>query len=232
MMLLLWFMAFMAQGEDLSGAEVLRKVEAAFSGVNDYTVTVDVVADVERLKVSPMHAVMYYKRPDKIHFDSEGFVLLQREGMGLPFSKLTERFAADSVRRESLEGVPVYRTVLRAKKEGVRMPNVVLYVDADRWVPVRLHAPLKDGSSMNGRFSFERAGGFWMPSRLEVVFEGAPERPAEAVQPAPQQPSPYAEPQAGGPRFIPPRAGKVIVQYSGYRINTGLSDDVFKEQTP
>jgi hypothetical protein len=71
-----------------------------------------------------------------------------------------------------------------------------------------------------------------MPSRLEVVFEGPPERPAAAVQPVPQQPSPYAEPQTGSPRFTPPRAGKVIVQYSGYKINTGLSDDVFKEQTP
>ena len=68
---------------DPSGEQILKNVESARAAVKDYTVMLDIVADVERLKVPPMKAKMYFKYPDKVHFDSKGFALLPREGLAL-----------------------------------------------------------------------------------------------------------------------------------------------------
>ena len=95
-----------------SGADILRHVETQVAGVKDYTVTLDVVADIERLKVPPMHATLYFKQPDKVHIESKNFAMLPRESMGMQFSKLNERYAVDSVVADRKEQPVVYRLVL------------------------------------------------------------------------------------------------------------------------
>jgi outer membrane lipoprotein-sorting protein len=207
------------------GEKILNRVEAQFEKIRDYTVTVDVVADVERLKIPPMHLTMYYKQPDKVHFDSEGIVLLPREGMALPFSKLSRRFAVDSVGTERTDSVVFYRLVLRARDERVRTRKLILVVDPRRWTPQCATAPFQDGSSMTARFEYSQIGEIWMPSRLAVTFKAAP-RDTVAAAPAPAATSLFGEAAPAG-RFVPPRAGSIIVTYSEYKINTGLSDDIF-----
>ncbi|MEK9138626.1 MAG: hypothetical protein AAB393_16000, partial [Bacteroidota bacterium] len=64
-----------------SGEEILKKVDVSFSGVQDYSVVLDITADMERMTIPPMQVHMYYKQPDKFHFESENFAILPREGL-------------------------------------------------------------------------------------------------------------------------------------------------------
>lgn len=207
------------------GEDILKKVEAVFASVEDYTVTLDVVTDIERLKIPPMHLTMYYKRPDKVHFDSEGFVLLPREGLALPFSKLSQRFEVDSVGKATVDGTELQRLVLRSRDERARLRKAILLVNPQRWTPEKIIAQMPDGSTMTAAFRFEKVEGHWMPQQLNVQFAAAV-RDSSAPLAAPGE-SPFGEPPAARTRVTPPRAGSISVQYSGYRINTGLSDEIF-----
>jgi hypothetical protein len=209
----------------LGGEEFLKKVEAVFSSVEDYTVTLDIVTDIERLKIPPMHITMYYKRPDKVHFDAEGFAILPREGLALPFSKLSQRFIVDSVQR-AVEGTQeLERLVLRSRDERARLRSAVLYVDPGRWTPEKIIAQMPDGSTMTAAFQFQEIDKHWMPMQLQVQFAAARRDSVSPLSPAGQ--TPFGEPPSGGMRFTPPRAGSITVHYSEYHINTGLSDDIF-----
>ena len=210
------------QGGTVTGEAVLRKVEELYSGVHDYTVTLDVVADMERMKVPPMHATMYYKQPDKMHFDAKGFALLPREGMGLAFGKFASRYTADQMVKDTLDGSEKFKLTLVPKGETQRIRNLFLYVDPIRWTPVRVESHMFGGRSMAVTIRHEQVSGFWLPALLTVTFSSTNADTAEAM--------PFEQ---GAP--VPPRqmlrAGTITIRYSDYRVNTGLSDELFKKES-
>jgi hypothetical protein len=208
----------------LTGEEILRKVEGQVERVKDYTVTLDVVADVERIKVPPMHATMYYKHPDKVHFDSKGFAMLPRESMGLQFGHLSQRYAVDSVQREGKGTALLYRLVMHPRDERSNVRRILLWINGDRWTPERLEIPQPDGRIMQAGFAYGSFGGCWLPTELTVKFLMA-SRDSTAVTPA----NPFAPPdvQARTGQRGNQRQGTVIVRYSDYRVNTGLADELF-----
>lgn len=205
-----------------SGDDILRKVEQNFLAIKDYTVTLVVVADIERMKVPPMHATMYFKQPEKVHFDAKGFVVLPREGMGVQFGQLTLKYAVDSVARETLDSIQVYRLVLHPRDEKAVMRRMYMWIDTKRWTPERISIPQPNGRGMEARFAYTQIERFWLPQQLVVTFSSPAKDTTSAV--------PETNPFAGGPptgQRGNPRSGKVTVDYSDYRVNTGLPDSIF-----
>lgn len=205
-----------------SGEEILRRVDAGLSEVQDYTVDLDVTADVERMNVPPMHVRMYYKKPDKFHFDSEGFALLPREGLAFSASKTLSRFSVEEVSEDTLMQASQYKLLLRPKDERVKVTKLLLYVDQKEWKPTRIVSSLFDGHMVTATFEYEKQGDYIMPSTLTVQFSGA-----ASTDTSDQMLDPDTAP-IQRPRM--PRKGTVTIRYSHYEINTGLSDDIFNKK--
>lgn len=210
---------------DPAGTDILRRIEQQVAGVKDYTVTLDVVADIEHLKVPPMHATLYYKQPDKVHIASKGFAMLPRESMGMQFSKLTERYAVDSVVMDRTASPVLYRLVMHPRDERSTVRRILLYVHGGRWTPERIEIPQPAGAVMKAGFTYQNVSGFWLPSQLTVTFAaGASDTTTAApANPFGNAPAPRAAARGGG------RTGTITVKYSEYRVNTGLGDEVFVE---
>jgi outer membrane lipoprotein-sorting protein len=214
-----------AFGQKLSGDDVLRNAERNFQDVKDYTVTLDIVADIERMKVPPMHATMYFKQPEKVHFDAKGFVFLPREGMGVQFGQLMRRYAVDSMARETLDGASTYRLALHPRDDKAIVRRIFMWVDASRWTPERLFFPQPDGHAIAVRFSYQRIDQYWLPVQLVVSFSAAVKDSSAPAQ--------GNNPFAGGPAMMQRggmRTGTVTVRYSDYRVNTGLPDSLFETE--
>jgi hypothetical protein len=217
--------AHSAFGQKLSGDDVLRKMEQSFREIRDYTVTLDIVADVERMKVPPMHATMYFKQPEKVHFDSKGFVFLPREGMSVQFGLLAKRYAVDTIAIEKAGDTLRYRLALQPRDDKSVIRRLFVWIDGRRWTPDRIVIPQRGGQVMEARFSYERqADRFWLPSQLVVSFE-APTKDTTTAAPST---NPLERGMPIGPRG-PARSGKVTVRYSDYKVNTGLPDSLFVE---
>jgi outer membrane lipoprotein-sorting protein len=211
-----------AFGQKPGGDEILRNAEQNFRGVNDYTVTLDIVTNLDRMKIPPMHATMYFKQPEKVHFDAKGFVVLPREGMGMQFGQLSQKYAVDTVTRETVDGTVLYRLALRPRGEKAVMRRMYLWVDGKRWTPERIRVPQPNGSAMEARFTYGRVNGFWLPTQLVATFTSA----VKDTTPAAPQSNPFAGGTSIPSRGIS-RAGTVTVSYSEYKVNTGLPDSIF-----
>jgi hypothetical protein len=207
---------------DPSGETILKNVEAQLSGVNDYTVMLDISVDVERLNIPPMHVRMYFKRPDKVHFDSEGFAMLPREGLAFSASGLLSRYTVAQAGRETLGGSPLFKVTLSAKSDRMRARTMHVYVHPGRWTTEKLVIPQAGERLMSITFRYEKVDAFWLPSELVASFEAAPVDSTEASL---QDLGP-----AQRPRTMP-RTGTVTVRYSKYALNTGLSDKIFQEDS-
>lgn len=206
-----------------SGELILKHVEEGLASLIDYTVTLDVTADIERLNVPPMKVRMFFKKPDRVHFDARGFALLPRDGLAFNVGRLTARYHVARVDRETLDSVAMYRVTLQAKSERARPRSVLLYVHPGRWTPEKLVTPQTGDRLMSARFHYTKVEGFWLPEEMVALFSFA----------APDSADPNLFEQFTPPRQQQkPRSGSVTVRYSGYQVNTGLSDDLFQERPP
>jgi len=207
-------------GQPLPGGdEVLRNVEAGFTAVDDYVVTLDIVADIERLKVPPMQVTMSFKKPDRVHFTSTGFAMLPKESIGFTPSQLLQRVEPERVTRDTMNGRPMLDVLVKLRKDRTGLRRLILTVDPERWTVERLTTPQFDGRTVTALFQYGKVGPAWMPVRLEVTFL-IPQQ--DTLQQSPL-PNPHM------PSGMAPRMGKITISYSDYQINKGLDDSIFKE---
>lgn len=202
---------------DPTGEEILRNVQTATASVKDYTVTLDVAVNMERLKVPHMRALMYFKQPDKIHFDATGFAMLPREGVAFSASRILQYYTVEQVEHENLNGVDCYRLQLLAKSDRESVRRMTVLIDPAHWTPARISVVSPEGRSLVADFQHAAVGDVWLPSTLTVTFSQKDPDPQDA-------PDIPGRPMG---RTGTPRQGTVKVTYTDYRVNTGLSDDIF-----
>lgn len=206
-----------AVAQGVAGEDILRRVEDTFRSVKDYTVTVDITVDLERLNVPPMHVTMYFKQPDKVHFSSTGFALLPKESIGFTTSRLLAKFNVERVEERKDSAGLRYDLTLKPKVDKTGLRRLVLTVNPEHWIPERLAAPQFDGRTMEALFRHENVGEYWLPVAIDVCFT-APGREEH-------------EPEIPGhARSSVQRNGRIAIRFSDYHVNTGLDDAIFEEQ--
>lgn len=210
--------------QNVTADEILTRLQSQNERIQDYTVTLTANVDVERLHVPKMEAKMYFKRPDKVHFESKGFAMLPREGVAFDPVQLRDKYAAELKGEEQIENVRTYRLQLTAKQSKTRPNALTLWVEPTRWTVKRLETFPYEGRSVV--VVFEHAPvqeTYYLPSKIVVTFD------------VPEMPSPDAGSQPGvneTPRRSSQRKGTVTVTYKDYQVNVGLPDDLFKEPAP
>ncbi len=208
-----------------SGDELLRRCERNFEGIEDYVVDLMAAIDMERVRIPEMKAVLYFKRPDKINIKSESFAMLPREGFALPVTALVRNYDAVLKGREGIEGKQMYRLQLTAKKASTRVQSLIVWVNPENNTIVQTTSAPYRGRSVTVQTLYAHyENRFWLPERMMVTFTATvPDTSAAEEFPIP------GKPQLEEFRR-PPRSGSMEVQYSNYRVNSGLSDDLFKKE--
>lgn len=208
-----------------SGDEILRRCERNFESIDDYTVDLTAAINMDRIRIPEMKAVLYFKRPDKINIKSEGFAMLPREGFALPVTALVRNYDALLTGMEEIEGKRVYRLQLTAKKAATRVQNLIVWVDPENHAITQTTSAPYGGRSVTVQTRYMHyENKVWLPERMSVRFAAtAPDTAAFDEFPIPGSPQP-------GEFRRPPRSGSMDVFYSNYRINSGLSDDLFKRE--
>jgi outer membrane lipoprotein-sorting protein len=206
----------------VSGEEILKKVEENFPGVQDYTVALDVTTSVERLNIPPMQVKMFFKQPDKFHFESDGFALLPREGLAFSAAKTLSRFVVVSTDEDSSLQRGQFRLSLRPKDSRAKVTSLVVYIDQELWKPTKVVSSFFGGRTITATFAYEKQDKYLMPSLLTVDLD------AGALGDTSDQTAEMDMPQM--PRSPMPRKGTVTIRYSDYEINTGLDDEIFQKK--
>jgi outer membrane lipoprotein-sorting protein len=187
--------------------------------VQDYSVVLDITADMERMTIPPMQVRMYYKQPDKFHFESESFAMLPREGLAFSASRVLSRFTVEGVTEQMSPQGKQFELLLRPKDERARSTKLVLTIDGTNWKPMKIVSSLFDGRTMTAAFQYEKQNDYLMPSLLTVQFTSSSADTTEQAM-GMEEVAPVHRPQM-------PRKGTITIRYSEYKINTGLSDDIF-----
>ncbi len=207
-----------------AGGEVLARIAKGGERIQDYTVSLTVDVDMERIRIPRAQATMYFKKPDKVHFDSPNIALIPREGMAFNSTAILEQYTAETEGMDTVNGKKVLKLQLAAKESTARLRQLFAWVDQETWTVTRIRTIPYEGRLLTLDFVYSvQEGNFMLPTSLTARFDVLAEsgaRKSARPQAAPDTPLDQMQSRA-------PRSGSIAIQYSNYRINTGLSDDIF-----
>ncbi|MEP0822634.1 MAG: hypothetical protein HRF44_07270 [Ignavibacterium sp.] len=207
------------------GERILARCEEVYAGIEDYTVDLVATIDMERVQIPEMKATLYFKRPDRIHIKSDNFALLPRTGLAMPVTALIARYTAVFQATDSIGGKEAYRLILTARNPQSPVQSMTIWVDPSNHTIVQTASSPYRGRSVMVKIRHTlQEGRFWLPEHMTAVFTTtAPDTADDSNDLF------AAKPQLQEFRR-PPRSGSMEVRYSNYRLNRGLSDELFRTE--
>jgi outer membrane lipoprotein-sorting protein len=204
--------------------EILARVVKGFDEVHDFSAVIDAEINMERMQIPKMHAELFFKKPDKVHFSSPGFLLVPREGVALNPSILQEHYLTTSVVHDTVDGKKLFKLLLAAKDAKTRLHALSVWVDPINWTITRIETIPYEGRTLSMIFTYEfQQEKYWLPSKLIVSFASESDRTQKDTS------SPIDN-QFENLQRSAPRNGTVTVVYSNYKVNIGLSDEIFEKK--
>jgi hypothetical protein len=196
---------------------LLDRVQASYQRVNDYKVEIEATVAMQGLSVPKMKATMYFKKPDKVHIESDGFAMLPRDAVGFnPATFRKDEYDAVIQGEESIRGTQCVKLKLLARADSIRLQRATLFVDATRDLVLRMDADPGEGASVQADFTYKKFNGkYWLPESIEIVM-ASPMRFR----------SPNMKKQAKGEDS----KATVSIRYRNYVVNKGLSDSLFENK--
>ena len=204
--------------------EILANVVKVFEGVKDFSATIDAEINMDRVQIPKMHAELFFKKPDKVHFSSPGFLLMPREGVALNPAMLKEHYLTSSAVQDTIDGKNMFKLILAARDSKTRLRTLSIWVDPVNWTITKMETIPYEGRTLSMKFTYEfQQEKYWLPSKMIVSF-------ASEMDKMEKDSSSSIDNQFEGLQRAAPRSGMVTVVYSNYKINIGISDEIFEKK--
>ncbi|MGB5288743.1 MAG: hypothetical protein WBN42_09655 [Ignavibacteriaceae bacterium] len=206
---------------------ILERVKTEFNIIEDYTVDVKIKVDIDFLKMPDREAKIYFKKPDKIHIESEGFAMLPKEGLNFsPLGLLNSNYSTYYVREDTLNKVVTSVIKVIPLEGGSDVILSTLWIDTKRDLILKVESSRKpQGTFVIDLDYLKTEKGIWLPSSM--IFSFSIDR---SVLPRKFNFDTESDDKKVREDSTKTRTGKVFLNYSNYKINTGLSDDIFEKK--
>jgi len=229
--LFVFFILFTAvvSAQKKDAEQILEKAKNTFNQVKDYVVDVKIKVDVEFLKVPQTNATIYFKQPDKVHVDSDKFAMLPKEGLNFsPLSFLQKKYTAIYEGEENYKNSKNYVVKIIPLGNDNDIVLTTFWIDQNDYVIRKVESSTK----ISGTFKIEMDyadidNNYHLPSQMVFTFNvdktNIPSTISGDVDPDKRQKK-NKKGEADG--FT--TTGKVIINYSNYKVNKGISDSIFE----
>jgi len=205
-----------SQAHALSARDILKKAGTHYEVINDYITDARVTVESPSMHVPETKVKIYYKKPDKLHVDSnDGFAVLPKQGtvVGNPLKFLLDSSDLTIDRSERVLGDDCYVIKGTAQRDGREMQSTV-WVDKKNYLVRQLATNPEWGPSVKVKVWYTRVGlKYWLPSTTSARVS--------------------TPPLAGGKQDSKPAATEqttVTIKFEKYKVNSGLSDKIFKDK--
>jgi len=202
--------------------KLVQDVKQTYLRVHDYEVDLTVKVNITRLRIPDMKLHMYYKQPDKVHFEAErknSFAMLPRQGLVFnPVELFNSGYDAVIQGQDTVGSAACTKLVLLARSDTLRLQRIVLLIDPELNVVRRMRVTPYQGKKAEITFDYTLVDKRYpLPSRAVFRFDASPE----------------PRPETGGSdrrHFRTPTSGTVTIVYSKYKVNKGIPDSIFEKE--
>lgn len=208
--------------------KIINDVVTEFNRVKDYVVDVNIKIDVEFLKVPETKAKIYFKQPDKVHLDAEGFAMLPKNGMEFsPSSLIKKDYTAIYEKDVVLNGnkTSIVKVIPLGDQGDVILST--LWVDQDKKVIRKLESTTKLNGTFTIDFTYDDKFKYTLPSKIIFSFNLDKMNIPSTIS---GETNTDDSKKKKNKNTDSTTKGKVIIKYSNYVVNKGVLDSVFEEK--
>ncbi|MFA6979123.1 MAG: hypothetical protein WC209_07330 [Ignavibacteriaceae bacterium] len=208
------------------GQDIIDKVKKKFSEVKDYQVDVQIVVDVNFLKVPQTEAKIFFKQPDKVKIKSQGFALLPKEGLNFtPHSLFQKAYTSFYERDEMVDGINCAVVKVIPLGEVTEVILSTVWIDKKKSIIKKVESTTK----MNGTFiiDFDYPAEVNLPLPSQMVFSFDVSKMNMAGQMGDEKQDDPDRPKRKKTKLT---KGTVKVIYKNYKVNAGIDDSIFEDK--
>ena len=223
--LFIFFFAFHTFSQSKNPDFILNNVKDKFNKINDYEVNVRIKVDVDFLKAPDSEAKVYFKQPDKIHFESENFALLPKEGINFsPLALLKDNYTALYDKEDTINGVKtsVVKVIPLNDKSNVILTT--LWIDQTRNYIMKVESTTKINGTFGIEFNYNKTiDDYPLPSSTIFTFSIDRTNIPRGM---------YGNMDEDKDKSVSKKrtTGKVYVYYSDNKVNEGIPDSIFEKK--
>ena len=196
----------------------LDPIEKKYSGLKDHIVDVNVHFDIEALKAPDLQAKLYYKAPDKMKVESKRIFFFPKEGGYFNPSLFKKKdFDIKLVERLTYDGGKAVRLKLTPMDTDTYNKGFVLTIDTDRSLIREIKMSPSEGREVKATIEYGMFDNFELPTHIHLQLDIPSDEPSGMKE--------FTQFGQKSKKIT----GQVEITYSDYRINVGLSDEIFKE---
>ena len=204
-------------------SKTLNAVVVKLNSVKDYTVNARVVAAVPMIKIKEVNAVLYFKQKDKFKIDAKGIAVLPKQGF-IELNKFltnTSKYMAIESTGKVIGGVSTLMVTVIPTDESTDIILAKLWIDSKKNLILASQLTTKSSGVMTTNYTYTDQAQFGLPStmifEIDVKRFKMPKSVAANIHQTDNRDDSKKDKQ-----------GKITVYLTGYKVNKGISDNIFK----
>jgi hypothetical protein len=203
----------------------VQKVKAKIDVVNDYSAVGNLKTDVVFLKVPDAIVNVYFKKPNKFQISKEkGISILPKGGMNMNVQNLMAEkdVLALDAGTGNVSGTAVRIIKLLPSNEASDIVLTTLYVDPTTLLIKKTTITTKQNGTYDIELSYGKYAAYALPDKVVLSFNTKEYKLPKGVT------LEFDDGEKPNPDKLKNSKGMVTITYQSYKINKGVSDDVFK----
>ena len=217
-------------GQELPSAqEVLDEIRLNYYAVEDYEVDIQVSMSMPGLRIPGKKVHYYYKYPDKSHMEAEGFAVLPK-GNILPLDQvlLEDSLDVEVVDQITLGDRLTWEMIISDSLIG-RDIKMHIWVDQRTGVVLQSIAKWDTTSVMSAYFHYKRIDDIaYLPVKTDIELRMPPQfRDLQILGHNPLDARNLSQELKDNKDWVD---GSISLEFSNYRVNRGLPDDLFPKE--
>jgi len=205
--------------------DILNKVVTKLNTVKDYTVTASVKANIPMIKILPSKATIYFKQKDKFKIVSKGIVILPKQGFTEINNFLANKQSYLAVAGDTTKIGSVMTKLITVIPNGESNEIILakVWIDTKHSVIMKSQITTKSNGSVTTSYSYGENFMSGLPS--ELIFE----IDVKAFK-LPKSVASDINKSTTEKKTKPSKKGVITVTLTDYKVNTGLSDEIFTKK--
>jgi len=215
-----------AQSQSQSVEDVIKKAKAKLDKVNDYEANGKMKTNVVFIKAPIANVKVYYKKPNKLRINNEsGISFIPKGSVNINLNNLfvnTTGFDMIDMGKEAKTNLRIIK--LLPKDENSEVVLSTLYIDETLSLIKKSKTTTKENGTYELEMSYGKYAEYGLADKVIFTFNTKDYKLPKGVTFDYDDGSKKDQPVDK----MKDKKGKVEISYSGYTINKGIPDSVFK----
>jgi hypothetical protein len=203
---------------------LLQELVAKMNSVKDYSAAAVITSDIPMVKILPSQATIYFKQKDKLKIDSKGIVILPKQGFTDVAKMLEDKnsYTAMVIGSEVINGTKTDIVSVFPVSDTSDLILAKMWIDPTNDILLKSQITTRSAGVVMIQYTYGAQKKWGLPDQLIFTVDVKKFKLPKGVATDINRTTNDADkPQA--------KTGTIKIDLSNYKVNQGLSDDLFKK---